>query len=61
MKFFLEWFNQARTLNFPVNGNNNVTEKAHEIAKRLNIDKFTDLVAGLKRIFFFDRLIQEKE
>ncbi|CAI6354755.1 unnamed protein product [Macrosiphum euphorbiae] len=36
----LEWFNQARTLNLPVNGNI-VTEKAHEIAKRLNIDEFS--------------------
>ncbi|KAE9528840.1 hypothetical protein AGLY_012415 [Aphis glycines] len=30
----------ARTLNLPVNGNI-VTEKAHEIAKRLNIDEFS--------------------
>jgi len=36
----LEWFNQARTLNLPVNGNI-VTEKAHEIVKRLNIDEFS--------------------
>lgn len=39
-EILLDWFNQARALNLPVNGNI-VTEKAHEIAKRLNIDNFT--------------------
>lgn len=37
---WLEWFNQAHTLNLPVNSNI-VTEKANDIAKRLNIDTFT--------------------
>jgi len=36
----LEWFNQARIFNLSVNGNT-VTEKTHEIAKRLNIGIFT--------------------
>ncbi|XP_025197514.1 tigger transposable element-derived protein 6-like [Melanaphis sacchari] len=39
-KILLEWFNQTRSFNLPTNGNI-IIKKAHKIAKRLNIDKFT--------------------
>jgi len=45
----LEWFNQARSLNLPVSGNI-ITEKAHEITKRLNIDKFTGCGGWIDRL-----------
>jgi len=47
-QILLEWFNQTRTLNLPVNGNI-VTEKAHEMAQHLNIDKFTGSGGWIER------------
>lgn len=42
----LEWFNQASTLNLPVNGNI-VTEKHMKLLNVLILMNFLDLVAGL--------------
>jgi len=57
----LEWFNQARTLNLSVNGNI-VTEKAHEIAKRLHIDEFSGSGGWIDRfkkgmILYIDKFV----
>lgn len=44
----LEWFQQARSLNYPMNGGV-ITEKAMEIATRLNITKFSGSTGWLDR------------
>lgn len=47
-KVLLEWFQQARSLNYPVNGGV-VTEKAKEIAARLNFTEFCGSTGWLDR------------
>lgn len=44
----LEWFQQARSLNYPINGGI-ITEKAMEIAARLNLTEFSGSTGWLDR------------
>lgn len=47
-KILLEWFHEARSSNLPINGNI-LTEKAHEIARKLNLGDFTGSCGWLDR------------